>query len=94
MPGIGVVPENPEIRSFCFHPRQTGDDLIRISNAGGVAILGNAPDSLDGFIRRHQLFDEIHIGSVLPDRNGDHFYIIKFTNGKNAGHNQGWDKGT
>ena len=69
---IGVVPEDAEVGGGGLHERHPLHHLIREGYAGGVGVLGHAPDALDGIVLAHQRFDDIHVGTVLFHGDGDH----------------------
>ena len=74
MDTIGVIPENPEILCSGLQRSKAAHGFIGISNAGGVGILGNAPDPLDSGIIVHQFLHHIHIRASGSHGNGNHFH--------------------
>jgi hypothetical protein len=79
---IGVVPEDAEVGSGGLHGGKAAHHFVGIGLALGIAVLGDAPDALDGGILSGQLFHHIHIGAVVQHGDGDHFHAKLLADGE------------
>src|ERR1700751_4251263 len=77
--GVGVVPLEPEIGGRVLNRAQTPDYFIGIDNARRIAVLRNAPHSLDGWVLGCELLDRVHIWTIFPERYRDHPDPVVFT---------------
>ena len=79
---VGLIPEDLEIRGGGLHLGKALDGLIAVSVAIGVGVLRHAPDTLDGIVLCHQLFHNVHIGTVGGHGHADELKAELFSNGK------------
>ena len=73
MDGIGIIPENTEIRCGRLQCCETSYSLIGVGIALRVGVFRYTPDTLDGRIFRHQLLYHVHIRSFGCHGHIDHF---------------------
>ena len=71
MHAVGVIPENAEIRRCGLQVGKALHHHGAEHNAGGVLVLGYAPDAFDGSIPLDQVFDHVHIGAIIVHGDGD-----------------------
>lgn len=69
---VGVVPEDPEIRRRGLHRGQPVHRFVAVADPLRVGIERHAPDALDRVIFGDQLFDHVHIRTVLGHRHRNH----------------------
>ena len=67
---VGVVPEDAEVRCGGPEGGEAANDFIRVSDARGVRVLGNAPDALDRRIVLDEAHDLVHVGALRRHANG------------------------
>ena len=67
---VGVVPEDAEVRRGGSEGGETANDFIRVGDARGVRVLGNAPDTLDRRIVLDEAHDLVHVGALRRHANG------------------------
>ena len=62
---VGVVPEDAEVGRRGMEIRERADDVVRVGDAGGVRVLGHAPDALDGGVGLDETHHHVHVGAVI-----------------------------
>ena len=68
--GVGVVPEQAEVRRRGRHRRQPLDGRVGVDRAGRVAVLRHAPHALDAGVLGDQPLDHVHVGAVVVSGTG------------------------
>ena len=74
--GVGVVPEDPEVRGRCRHRDQGSRDLFGVDHAGGVRVRRHDPDPLDGRIVGYQLAHLVQVRTVVAERHREHLDAV------------------
>ena len=80
--GVGIVPVDAEVRSGGLQAGEPADGLIGVGNALGIAVLGDAPDALDGGILGYQLLHHVHIRAGGQHGHIDHLNAEVLGDGK------------
>ena len=66
---VGVVPHDEEVRRGGGQGRQAADGILRVDDALGIGVLGDAPDALDGGVL-DGLLHGVHVGAGLCHGDG------------------------
>ena len=82
--GVGVVPEQAEVRRGRRHRRQAPHHGLGVDVAARVRIARDAPHALDRRIGGDKPLDLVHVGAVAGERHRDHAHAVGFADRKMA----------